>query len=205
MLKNICRAISNTVKECSTIAKEEFNKEWNDYTNSESYKNNKAQLINNLGKAKANIDGFKGAWGEFKDEVNKSAEEYGRKQTIIKKEQEESFIRGWLGRMLFSGEEALKEVNVLSGGEKVRCMFAKMMLENGNVVLMDEPTNHLDLESITALNKGMQNFRGNILFATHDQEIIETVADRIIDIVDEGKVIDFTGTYQEYVEKYHNI
>lgn len=89
MLKNICRAISNTVKECSTIAKEEFNKEWNDYTNSESYKNNKAQLINNLGKAKANIEGFKGAWGEFKDEVNKSAEEYGRKQTIIKREQEE--------------------------------------------------------------------------------------------------------------------
>ena len=89
MLKNIFRAVSNTVKECSTIAKEEFNKEWNDYTNSESYKNNKAQLINNLGRAKANIEGFKGAWGEFKDEVNKSAEEYGRKQAIIKREQEE--------------------------------------------------------------------------------------------------------------------
>lgn len=121
------------------------------------------------------------------------------------KDQNETYIRSWLGRMLFTGEENLKPANVLSGGERVRCMLAKMMLEQGNLVILDEPTNHLDLESITALNKGMQSFRGNILFATHDQEIIETVADRIIDIVDEGKVIDFTGTYQEYVEKYHNI
>ena len=104
--------------------------------------------------------------------------------------------------MLFTGEENLKPANVLSGGERDRCMLAKMMLEQGNLLLLDEPTNHLDLESITALNKGMLNFRGNILFSTHDQEIIETVANRIIDIVDENKIIDFTGTYEEYIEKY---
>ena len=104
--------------------------------------------------------------------------------------------------MLFTGEENLKPANVLSGGERVRCMLAKIMLEQGNVIVLDEPTNHLDLESITALNKGMVNFKGNLLFATHDQEIIETVANRIIDIIDEDKIIDFTGTYQEYIEKY---
>ena len=118
------------------------------------------------------------------------------------KDQNETYIRSWLGRMLFTGEENLKPANVLSGGERVRCMLAKMMLEQGNLVILDEPTNHLDLESITALNKGMLNFRGNMLFATHDQEIIETVANRIIDIIDEDKIIDFTGTYQEFIEKY---
>lgn len=118
------------------------------------------------------------------------------------KDQNETYIRSWLGRMLFTGEENLKPANVLSGGERVRCMLAKMMLEQGNLLILDEPTNHLDLESITALNKGMQNFRGNILFASHDQEIIETVANRIIDIVDENHYIDFTGTYEEYAEKY---
>jgi len=118
------------------------------------------------------------------------------------KDQNETYIRSWLGRMLFTGEENLKPANVLSGGERVRCMLAKMMLEQGNLIFLDEPTNHLDLESITALNKGMQNFRGSMLFSTHDQEIIETVADRIIEIVDENTFIDFTGTYQEYVEKY---
>ena len=118
------------------------------------------------------------------------------------KDQNETYIRSWLGRMLFTGEENLKPANVLSGGERVRCMLAKMMLEQGNLLFLDEPTNHLDLESITALNKGMQNFRGSMLFSTHDQEIIETVADRIIEIVDENTFIDFTGTYQEYAEKY---
>ncbi|MEG1751482.1 MAG: ATP-binding cassette domain-containing protein [Clostridia bacterium] len=114
------------------------------------------------------------------------------------KEQGEMFVRSWLGRMLFSGEEALKEVNVLSGGEKVRCMFAKSMLEAGNMLLMDEPTNHLDLESITALNKGMINYRGCMLFTSQDQEIIETVANRIIDIVSEDKFIDKTLCYDDY-------
>ncbi len=117
------------------------------------------------------------------------------------KDQTESYIRGWLGRMLFSGEEALKQVNVLSGGEKVRCMFAKMMLEAGNFVILDEPTNHLDLESITALNKGMINFKGCMLFTTHDQEIVETVANRVIEIVDENTIIDKMMTYEEYVYK----
>ena len=117
------------------------------------------------------------------------------------KDQTESFIRGWLGRMLFSGEEALKEVNVLSGGEKVRCMFAKSMLFGGNALILDEPTNHLDLESITALNKGMINYKGCMLFTSHDQEIIETVANRIIDIISETNIKDKMCTYAEYVEK----
>lgn len=116
------------------------------------------------------------------------------------KDQTESFIRGWLGRMLFSGEEALKEVNVLSGGEKVRCMFAKSMLFGGNTLILDEPTNHLDLESITALNKGMINYKGCMLFTSHDQEIIETVANRIIDIISETNIKDKMCTYAEYVE-----
>lgn len=118
------------------------------------------------------------------------------------KDQNETYIRSWLGRMLFTGEENMKKVNVLSGGEKVRCMLARMMLKSPNLIILDEPTNHLDLESITALNKGMINYKGCILFSTHDQEIIETVANRIIDIVDENKIIDFTGTYEEYIEKY---
>lgn len=117
------------------------------------------------------------------------------------KEQDATFIRGWLGRMLFSGEEALKEVNVLSGGEKVRCMMAKAMLEAGNVLLLDEPTNHLDLESITALNKGMINYKGVMMFASHDQEIVETVANRIIDIISPTQIIDKQCTYEEYANK----
>ena len=120
------------------------------------------------------------------------------------KDKTESYVRGWLGRMLFSGEESLKEVNVLSGGEKVRCMLAKIMLESGNFLILDEPTNHLDLESITSLNKGMTNFRGCMLFATGDQEIIETVANRIIDIVDENTIIDKQMSYEEYIDKFKN-
>ncbi len=115
------------------------------------------------------------------------------------KDQTETYIRSWLGRMLFSGEEALKEVNVLSGGEKVRCMMAKSMLENGNVIVLDEPTNHLDLESITALNKGMINYKGVMIFTSHDQEIVETVANRIIDIIDENNIVDKQCTYEEYI------
>ncbi len=115
------------------------------------------------------------------------------------KEHFEEFIRGWLGRMLFSGQEALKEANVLSGGEKVRCMLAKMMLEQGNFLVMDEPTNHLDLESITALNKGMTNFKGNMLFSTHDHEIISTTANRIMEI-DGGKIVfDRQIAYDDYL------
>ena len=115
------------------------------------------------------------------------------------KDETETFLRGWLGRMLFSGEEALKKVNVLSGGEKVRCMLAKMMLSGANVLILDEPTNHLDLESITALNNGMTNFKGTMLFTSHDHQLVETVADRIIEIKDEG-IVDKRMTYDEYLE-----
>lgn len=115
------------------------------------------------------------------------------------KETDSEFIRGWLGRMLFSGEEGLKKAKVISGGEKVRCMLAKTMLAGANVILMDEPTNHLDLESITALNKGMINFKGCFLFTTHDQEIMQTVANRIIEITPNG-ITDKITTYDEYIE-----
>ena len=111
----------------------------------------------------------------------------------------EEYLRGWLGRMLFSGEEALKQAKVLSGGEKVRCMLAKMMLEGGNFLIFDEPTNHLDLESITALNNGMKNFKGCMLFTSHDQELMNTVANRIIEI-NGTKKFDKNVTYDEYID-----
>ena len=112
----------------------------------------------------------------------------------------EEFLRGWLGRMLFSGEEALKQAKVLSGGEKVRCMLAKMMLEGGNFLIFDEPTNHLDLESITALNNGLSSFRGCMLLTSHDQELMNTVANRIIEI-EETKIYDRPVTYDEYLDE----
>ena len=111
----------------------------------------------------------------------------------------EEYLRGWLGRMLFSGEEALKKAKVLSGGEKVRCMLAKMMLEGGNFLVMDEPTNHLDLESITALNNGMKSFKGCILFTSHDQELMNTVANRIIEI-NGKKTFDKNVGFDEYLD-----
>ncbi len=119
-------------------------------------------------------------------------------------EKQDSYVRGWLGRMLFSGEEALKTVGVLSGGEKVRVMMAKNMLTAGNVLLMDEPTNHLDLEAITALNKGLINYKGVLLFTTHDHEILATVANRII-YIDEDKVVDFRGSYEEFLDSQEKL
>lgn len=113
-------------------------------------------------------------------------------------EKDDQFIRGFLGRMLFSGEEVLKKCNVLSGGEKMRCMFSRMMLQQPNVLLFDEPTNHLDLESITALNNGMKDFRGTILFTSRDHELLETVANRIIELTP-GGVIDKLMDYDEYI------
>lgn len=115
------------------------------------------------------------------------------------KDQTETFIRGWLGRMLFAGEEALKKASVLSGGEKVRCMLSKMMLSGANVLILDEPTNHLDLESITALNNGLINYKGTILFTSHDHEFVQTIANRIIEITPKG-IIDRQMTYDEYLE-----
>ncbi|SDO90265.1 ABC-F family ATP-binding cassette domain-containing protein [Halobacillus sp. SY10] len=111
----------------------------------------------------------------------------------------ETFLRSFLGRMLFSGEEALKKANVLSGGEKVRCMLSKMMLSGANVLLLDEPTNHLDLESITSLNKGLINFKGSVIFASHDHEFIQTIANRIIEITPNGKVVNKEMTYDEFL------
>lgn len=111
----------------------------------------------------------------------------------------ETDIRGWLGRMLFSGEEALKKANVLSGGERVRCMLCKMMLSGANVLVLDEPTNHLDLESITALNDGLIRFPGTVLFTSHDHQFVQTIANRIIDITPNG-IIDKLGTYDEFLE-----
>jgi len=111
----------------------------------------------------------------------------------------EVFIRGFLGKMLFTGEESLKPANVLSGGEKVRCMLARMMLMKPNVVILDEPTNHLDLEAITALNKGLERFKGTILFSSHDHQLVQTAANRIIEITPKG-VIDRVGTtFDEYL------
>lgn len=115
------------------------------------------------------------------------------------KDDSESFLRGFLGRMLFSGEEVLKKASVLSGGEKVRCMLSKMMLSGANVLLLDEPTNHLDLESITALNNGMINFKGSMIFSSHDHQFVQTVANRIMEITPAG-LIDKQMTYDEYLE-----
>ena len=112
----------------------------------------------------------------------------------------ESDIRGWLGRMLFSGEEALKKASVLSGGEKVRCMLCKMMLSGANVLILDEPTNHLDLEAITALNEGLIKFNQTILFTSHDHQFVQTIANRVIEITPEGGIRDHLGTYDEYLD-----
>ncbi|NTW71976.1 MAG: ATP-binding cassette domain-containing protein [Eubacteriaceae bacterium] len=114
-------------------------------------------------------------------------------------EKSESYIRGFLGKMLFSGEEALKEVNVLSGGEKVRCMLSRMMLQNANMLILDQPTNHLDLESITALNNGLRDYTSNIIIASHDHELLETVVNRIIEITPEG-IIDKRMSFDEYID-----
>lgn len=115
------------------------------------------------------------------------------------KDTTETYLRGFLGKMLFSGEDVLKPVNVLSGGEKVRCMLSRMMMFGSNVLLLDQPTNHLDLESITAVNNGLIEFKGVVLFASHDHQFVQTIANRIIEIKEEG-VVDRMTTYDEYLE-----
>ena len=117
---------------------------------------------------------------------------------------DETILRGFLGRMLFSGEDVFKKVNVLSGGEKARCMLSKMMLEEPNFLILDEPTNHLDLESITSLNKGMVNFKGELFFTSRDYELNSTVANRIIEIKSDGTIIDRTIPYEEYISNKEN-
>jgi len=115
-------------------------------------------------------------------------------------EQDNTFLRSFLGRMLFSGDDVMKQVTVLSGGEKVRCMLSKLMLSKANVLLLDDPTNHLDLESITALNDGLIAFKGSLLFSSHDHEFIQTTANRIIEIGPKGIVDRLGSTYDEFLE-----
>ncbi|MEA4993017.1 MAG: ABC transporter ATP-binding protein, partial [Oscillibacter sp.] len=112
----------------------------------------------------------------------------------------ESFMRSFLGRMLFSGDEVFKPVKVLSGGEKVRCMLSRIMLFGSNALVLDQPTNHLDLESITAVNKGLIEYKGVVLFASHDHEFVQTVANRIIDFQSDGTIVDKACTYDDYIE-----
>ena len=121
-----------------------------------------------------------------------------RQYAQTEEEREEVFLRGFLGKMIFSGEEALKKSNVLSGGEKVRCMLSKMMMKRANILMLDEPTNHLDLESIQALNNSLINFKGTILFSTHDHEFAQTVANRIIELTPKG-AIDRYSTFDDYL------
>ena len=113
---------------------------------------------------------------------------------------EEEFIRAFLGRMLFSGDESLKPVNILSGGEKARCMLARMMVAQPNVLILDEPTNHLDLEAITSLNRGLEKFRGTILFSSHDHQLVQSVANRIVEIAPKGYIDRVGTTFDEYLE-----
>jgi ATPase subunit of ABC transporter with duplicated ATPase domains len=113
-------------------------------------------------------------------------------------EKDETFIRGFLGKMLFSGEEVFKKSNVLSGGEKVRCMISRLMLAQPNLLILDEPTNHLDLEAITAFNEGLINFKGTVLFTSHDHTFVQSIADRIIEITPNG-VIDKKNDFDTYI------
>ena len=165
------------------------------------------QIINNNEKA----DAGEFAWGvtttqsylpldnsEF-FENDLSLVDWLRQWATTEEEREEVHIRGFLGKMIFSGEEALKKSNVLSGGEKVRCMLSRMMMVRANVLMLDEPTNHLDLESITAFNNSLKNFKGSMLFTTHDHEFAQTVANRVVELTPNG-VIDRYTTFDEYMQ-----
>jgi len=132
-------------------------------------------------------------------EKNMNMMEWLRQYTLST---DDTFIRGFLGRMLFSGEEVFKKINVLSGGEKVRLMFSKVMLNHGNVLLMDEPTNHLDIESITALNDGLERYKSSLVISTFDEEIVNTVCNRLIEIKRDGTIRDKEISYEEYIEKF---
>jgi ATPase subunit of ABC transporter with duplicated ATPase domains len=136
---------------------------------------------------------------KFFEENEDSLVDWLRQFAQTKEEKEEVYVRGFLGKMLFSGEEALKSVKVLSGGEKVRCMLSRMMLKRGNVLSLDEPTNHLDLESITAFNNSLMKFTGTVMFSTHDHQFTHTVADRIIELTPNG-IIDRHMTYDDYLK-----
>ena len=132
-------------------------------------------------------------FNDVDDTIVKWLEQYSKDTT-------ETYLRGFLGKMLFSGDDVYKSVKVLSGGEKVRCMLSRMMMFETNVLVLDQPTNHLDLESITAVNNGLIDFKGIVLFTSHDHEFVQTVANRIIEILPEGGVFDRVTTYDEYLE-----
>ena len=137
---------------------------------------------------KDNTEYFEGCTMELVDWIR----QYSAKKDDV-------YLRGFLGRMLFSGEDVFKPVNVLSGGEKVRCMLSKMMLSGANVVLLDQPTNHLDMESIQAVNKGLMAFPGVVLLASHDHELLQTVCNRVIAFQPDGTIVDRIGTYDDYL------
>ena len=162
-------------------------------------------------KGKEQADAGKFSWGvtttqsylpldnsEYFQDGSLNLVDWLRQYAQTEEEREEVFLRGFLGKMIFSGEEALKGSNVLSGGEKVRCMLSKMMMKRANILMLDEPTNHLDLESIQALNNSLINFKGTVLFSTHDHEFSQTVANRIIELTPKG-VIDRYATFDEYL------
>ena len=136
---------------------------------------------------------------EFFDGIDLNLVDWLRQWAKTEEERDEVYVRGFLGKMIFSGEEALKKCNVLSGGEKVRCMLSRMMMIRANVLMLDEPTNHLDLESITAFNNSLKNFKGSVLFTTHDHEFAQTVGNRIVELTPKG-VIDRYMTFDEYLE-----
>ena len=165
------------------------------------------EIIN--GKQEAKIGKY--AWGVTTSQSYlplDNSEYFSEKLTLVdwlrqwattEEEREEVYIRGFLGKMIFSGEEALKTADVLSGGEKVRCMLSRMMMIRANVLMLDEPTNHLDLESITAFNNSLKNFKGTVLFTTHDHEFAQTVANRVVELTPNG-VIDRHTTFDEYMQ-----
>jgi ATPase subunit of ABC transporter with duplicated ATPase domains len=164
------------------------------------------EIIN--GKAEADTGSYK--WGVTTNQSylpNDNSEYFESKLSLVdwlrqwaktEEEREEVHIRGFLGKMLFSGDEALKTCDVLSGGEKVRCMVSKMMMTRANVLILDEPTNHLDLETITAFNNSLNNFKGNILLTTHDHQFAQTVGNRVIELTPKG-IIDKFSTFDEYM------
>ncbi len=135
---------------------------------------------------------------EYFQDASLNLVDWLRQYAQTEEEREEVFLRGFLGKMIFSGEEALKQSNVLSGGEKVRCMISKMMMKRANILMVDEPTNHLDLESITAFNNALKNFKGTVLLTTHDHEFAQTVGNRVIELTPKG-VIDRYMTFDEYM------
>jgi ATPase subunit of ABC transporter with duplicated ATPase domains len=136
---------------------------------------------------------------EYFDGVDLNLVDWLRQWVKTEEERDEVYVRGFLGKMIFSGEEALKKCNVLSGGEKVRCMLSRMMMIRANVLMLDEPTNHLDLESITAFNNSLNNFKGSVLFTSHDHEFAQTVGNRILELTPNG-AIDRYMTFDEYLE-----